>query len=485
MFNNAGIMHPEDDNALTTEERIWDLTMDINVKGVWYGCKHAIIAMRKSGGGSIINTASFVALMGAATPQLAYTASKGAVLAMTRELATVHARENIRFNSLCPGPLRTPLLMDFLNTEEKKNRRLVHVPQGRFGEAIEQAYGVLFLASDESSYITGTDFRIDGGIASSYVTPEGEPTGPIIPLSDAFIDYLREDGIYLPDDGQPQSATIEEIDSDDEATFFEDTQTRKPDFPQVESFIRETIQEFGAVFPKLNWSSPRDAAWITATQSLQCTSPFDVFLLLKSSDFINHDINHAYDNCSDAPKSRKTYYLALRKWYDLQPSMEFRCFVKDNRLIGITQRDVNFYPFLHEIKEDIEGHIHDFFEDHILDVFPSKNYVFDVYLRRTPHKVYLVDFNPYSTTTDSLLYDWTELNDFQVGKQEPEIRIIESQEEANRNACNAPRFATNMVPKDVIELSDGKSIAAFAEEFQRAMELNGQQNDEDSSSDED
>ncbi|KAJ8653404.1 hypothetical protein O0I10_010950 [Lichtheimia ornata] len=179
MFNNAGIMHPEDDNALTTQERIWDLTMDINVKGVWFGCKHAILAMRESGGGSIINTASFVALMGAATPQLAYTASKGAVLAMTRELAMVHARENIRFNALCPGPLRTPLLMDFLNTEEKKQRRLVHVPQGRFGEAIEQANAALFLASDESSYITGVDFRVDGGLASAYVTPEGEPTGPV------------------------------------------------------------------------------------------------------------------------------------------------------------------------------------------------------------------------------------------------------------------------------------------------------------------
>ncbi|CEI89749.1 Putative Glucose 1-dehydrogenase [Rhizopus microsporus] len=140
--------------------------MDINVKGVWYGCKYAIIAMRKSGGGSIINTASFVALMGAATPQLAYTASKGAVLAMTRELAMVHARENIRFNSLCPGPIRTPLLMDFLNTEEKKQRRLVHVPQGRF-------------ASDESSFVTGVDFRVDGGLASAYVTPEGEPIGPV------------------------------------------------------------------------------------------------------------------------------------------------------------------------------------------------------------------------------------------------------------------------------------------------------------------
>jgi len=135
--------------------------------------KHAIKAMLKSGGGSIINTASFVAVMGAATPQLAYTASKGAVLAMSRELAMVHARDNIRVNSLCPGPLQTPLLMDFLNTKEKKNRRMVHLPMGRFGEAIEQAQTVLFLASDESSYITGTDFLVDGGLSNAYVTPEG------------------------------------------------------------------------------------------------------------------------------------------------------------------------------------------------------------------------------------------------------------------------------------------------------------------------
>jgi len=174
IFNNAGIMHPKDDDAINTEESVWDLTMNINVKGVWYGCKHAIAAFRRAGGGSIINTASFVAILGAATPQLAYTASKGAVLAMSRELAVVHARENIRVNALCPGPLRTPLLMDFLNTEEKKERRLVHVPMGRFGEAREMAKAALFLASDDSSYMTGTDFCVDGGITAAYVTPLGE-----------------------------------------------------------------------------------------------------------------------------------------------------------------------------------------------------------------------------------------------------------------------------------------------------------------------
>ncbi|RKP12515.1 NAD(P)-binding protein [Piptocephalis cylindrospora] len=178
MFNNAGIMHPKDDDALTTSESVWDLTMNINVKGVWYGCKYAVEAMRRRGGGSIINTASFVAIVGAATPQLAYTASKGAVLAMTRELAAVHARENIRVNSLCPGPLKTPLLMEFLDTEEKKERRLVHVPMGRFGEAIEQAKAALFLASDDASYVTGTDFAVDGGLSSAYVTPLGQTTSP-------------------------------------------------------------------------------------------------------------------------------------------------------------------------------------------------------------------------------------------------------------------------------------------------------------------
>ena len=172
VFNNAGIMHSDDDNAVTTEESVWDLTMNINVKGVFFGCKYAIPALQRAGGGSIINTASFVALLGAATPQIAYTASKGAVLSMSRELAVIHARQNIRVNALCPGPLRTELLMSFLNTEAKKQRRLVHVPMGRFGEAKEIAYAALYLASDESSYVTGTEFVVDGGITAAYVTPE-------------------------------------------------------------------------------------------------------------------------------------------------------------------------------------------------------------------------------------------------------------------------------------------------------------------------
>ena len=172
LFNNAGIMHGSDDNAMVTDEDTWDLTMAINLKGVFLGCKYGIPALQRAGGGSVINTASFVALLGAATPQIAYTASKGGVLAMSRELAVIHARENIRVNALCPGPLRTELLMKFLDTEAKKQRRLVHVPMGRFGEAAEMAKAALFLASDESSYMTGTEFAVDGGITAAYVTPE-------------------------------------------------------------------------------------------------------------------------------------------------------------------------------------------------------------------------------------------------------------------------------------------------------------------------
>ncbi|KAA8915647.1 hypothetical protein TRICI_002228 [Trichomonascus ciferrii] len=181
MFNNAGIMHSDDDGVTNTEEKIWDLTHDINVKGVFWGSKHAIQSMlnHKKTKGSVINTGSFVGVMGAATPQIAYTASKGAVLAMSREMAICYAQQGIRVNSLCPGPLNTPLLQSFLDTEEKKTRRTVHLPTGRFGEAIEQAKAVVFLASDESSYVTGQDFMVDGGLSKAYVTGLNQPVpGP-------------------------------------------------------------------------------------------------------------------------------------------------------------------------------------------------------------------------------------------------------------------------------------------------------------------
>ena len=164
-FNNAGVFHPEDESVTTTTEKIWDFVIDVNLKGVFFGCKYAVPALLRAGGGSIINTASFVAIMGAAVPQIAYTASKGGVLAMTREIAVEFARKNIRANSLCPGPVETPLLAELLADPARRQRRLVHIPQGRFAKAEEMANAALFLASDESSFVTGAALAVDGGMS--------------------------------------------------------------------------------------------------------------------------------------------------------------------------------------------------------------------------------------------------------------------------------------------------------------------------------
>jgi NAD(P)-dependent dehydrogenase (short-subunit alcohol dehydrogenase family) len=172
VFNNAGVFHPEDESVTTTSEEIWDFVIDVNLKGVFFGCKYAIPALLRSGGGSIINTASFVAVMGAAVPQIAYTASKGGVLAMTREIAVEFARQNIRANALCPGPVETPLLAELLADPARRNRRLVHIPPGRFARPEEMASAALFLASNESSYVNGSTFLVDGGITAAYITPE-------------------------------------------------------------------------------------------------------------------------------------------------------------------------------------------------------------------------------------------------------------------------------------------------------------------------
>jgi NAD(P)-dependent dehydrogenase (short-subunit alcohol dehydrogenase family) len=172
LYNNAGIMHAEDESPVSTPEEVWDRTIAINLKGVFLGCRYGIPAMLDSGGGSIVNVASFVALMGAANPQIAYTASKGGVLSMTREIAVQYARQGIRANAICPGPIETPLTSQILDTPEKRNRRLVHIPIGRFGRAEEVVRAALFLASDESSLMTGASLVVDGGITAAYLTPE-------------------------------------------------------------------------------------------------------------------------------------------------------------------------------------------------------------------------------------------------------------------------------------------------------------------------
>jgi len=178
LFNNAGISPIEDASVLETATEVWDRVINVNLKSVFFCCKFGIPYLREGGGGSVINTASFVAVMGAATSQVAYTASKGGVLAMSRELGVQFARENIRVNALCPGPVDTPLLRElFSKDHERAARRLVHVPPGRFAAAREIAQGALFLASDDSSYVNASTFLVDGGLSGAYVTPQ--PTEPL------------------------------------------------------------------------------------------------------------------------------------------------------------------------------------------------------------------------------------------------------------------------------------------------------------------
>jgi NAD(P)-dependent dehydrogenase (short-subunit alcohol dehydrogenase family) len=173
LYNNAGIMPADDASVLETEPDAWQRVLDVNAKGVFLCCRHGIPRLLERGGGSVINVASFVALVGAATSQIAYTASKGAVLSLTRELAVEFARQQVRVNALCPGPVETPLLLRLFEDDPAAyERRRVHLPMGRLATAREIAQGALFLASDESSYVTGSTFLVDGGLTAAYVTPE-------------------------------------------------------------------------------------------------------------------------------------------------------------------------------------------------------------------------------------------------------------------------------------------------------------------------
>jgi NAD(P)-dependent dehydrogenase (short-subunit alcohol dehydrogenase family) len=173
LFNNAGISPEDDRSVLDTEYEAWQRVQDVNLKSVFFCCKHGIPHLIEGGGGSVINTASFVAVMGAAVSQISYTAAKGGVLAMSREMGVEFARQGVRVNALCPGPVNTPLLQElYASDPAKAQRRMVHLPPGRFAQAKEIANGALFLASDESTYVNATTFLVDGGLAGAYLTPE-------------------------------------------------------------------------------------------------------------------------------------------------------------------------------------------------------------------------------------------------------------------------------------------------------------------------
>ncbi|OJJ43817.1 hypothetical protein ASPZODRAFT_19119 [Penicilliopsis zonata CBS 506.65] len=241
------------------------------------------------------------------------------------------------------------------------------------------------------------------------------PKARTIPLTEPFLKYLRADGIVLPP-GETNSTSAED---DNLGGFSDEDEDEEPDpsfeWPDVHSRVKSTIAELGGkVTPKLNWSAPKDATWISATNDLQCTSANDVYLLLKSSNFITHDLEHPFDGCVSDEGSANSppaipYHLVLRKYFNLNPSLEFRCFVRNRVLLCISQRDQNHFDFLFPMRDVLRSRIQSFFDDKLKDTFPDASFVFDVYIPPPHERVWLIDINPWADRTDPILFSWLEI----------------------------------------------------------------------------
>lgn len=244
------------------------------------------------------------------------------------------------------------------------------------------------------------------------------PKSRVIPLPTSFVSYLRADGIVLPSEVVPPT-------DDDDADTFSDSGEEESDpsteWQDVHNWIKDTIAEFGKVTPKLNWSAPKDATFMSATNDTQCRTPNDIYLLLKSSDFITHDLDHPFDDCvpdatnginghtSEIAAPELPYHLVLRKYVNFNPSLEFRCFVRNRVLLCICQRDQNHFDFLFQMRDMLRSRIQSFFDEKLRDSFPDPNFVFDVYVPAPHRRVWLVDVNPWAQRTDPLLFSWLEI----------------------------------------------------------------------------
>ncbi|USW53440.1 Putative Cell division cycle protein [Septoria linicola] len=317
------------------------------------------------------------------------------------------------------------------------------------------------------------------------------PKTRLVPLTRPFVDYLRADGIILPEDEDPpvqsdtDSAYVSASDNPDAQDHDdEDDEDDDPsaEWRDVHRAIRATIAELdGAVMPKLNWSAPKDATYMNAN-TMKCHKPSDIYLLLKSSDFITHDLDHAYDDCVDTSNSAQLdqdnipYHLVLRKanphW---NPSVEFRCFVRDRKLLCISQRDMNYYSFLHKMQDKLQYLIKEFFEIRLRDTFDDDNFVFDVYIPQTYDRVWLVDINPWAMRTDPLLFSWQELLEMDAPLEEedplPDQFVRISFDPAKRQQM-----------LDILAKQEAEEAAAKAAHGQR--EEHGSESDDEESGDE-
>ena len=289
----------------------------------------------------------------------------------------------------------------------------------------------------------------------------------IIPLQQDFIDYLNEDGIVLPSGNDSPNEFInnneDEADSDEWSESEEDTTATAtaPVFEELTRKIEEAIESLGgAVFPKLNWSAPRDSAWISYNGTLKCTTPSDVYLLLKSSDRVSHDINQPFQKCEDGEDNEMAessgFVLVLRKWFEIPSSTEFRCFVRKGHIIAVSQRDTaSHYPYIAEFYCDIHDQIKEFFHKKIANKFPDSDYVFDVFLQ-SKTVVKLVDFNPFGAVTDPLLFTWDELSKFQPDDEDEDdtmFRFVTSDA-----GVQPTPFLSSRLPKESLDLVTNEDI---------------------------
>ena len=301
----------------------------------------------------------------------------------------------------------------------------------------------------------------------------------IIKLPKEFIDYLNDDGVVLPN---PDAIGSRSAETDPDWAWdnsdCEDEAVKAPEFPELANRVDEAIQALGGtVFPKLNWSAPRDASWITKDGTLKCSCFDDICLLLKSSDFIVHDLRESFSHCEDNTEHSPpdSFELVLRKWMDINPGMEFRIFVKKNQLIAISQRDCsNFFDYLLPLKNKIHKEITDYFRLNIIGQFPDSDYVYDVY-RYADAMYKLLDFNPFNAATDSLLFTWKELiNSFDSDESDGsssdtseteveqfgEMRIV-----VNKEAMQPSSYLSYRMPTDMLHLSCGEDINKMIDFF--------------------
>lgn len=308
------------------------------------------------------------------------------------------------------------------------------------------------------------------------------PKSKIIkPLPKEFVEYLLEDGITLPKEEyhwkyREESAESKESSSDDDDSEPTDR------FQRLHADIRSIITSFKAVCPKLNWSAPKDATWIATSNNMRCLTPSDVYILLKASNYITHDLTEAYAAASDRITSDgeitnpESYELVLRSWFDINPSLEFRCFVRDSVLVGISQRDMNYYEFLEPLKPKLQMQIEDFFNQNLKDTFPDPSYVFDVYVPRPFDRVWLIDINPFAAKTDTLLFSWDHI--LQHSSKTLDFRLVNKPDRSR--GFGTVEHTESYVPKDFVDAGmAGLSISDMTESWKQILATQENSEDED------